>query len=728
MRYLLTSLLCVFSLSLTAQEVVTYPYNPDEDVNGLIASPDLLSLLAGYGEVFSPGEILIDGVSLLEVIQDLQNQINNNTLPDGTLIGDLLIWNGTAWMPGPPPVDDCGVYGGDGSSCALTPITDENIHAAVDVWISNEYEADAMYGHISDWDVSIVTNMDSLFIGAAAFNSDISSWDVLSVTSMRSMFDGARDFNGDLSSWDVSSVTNMSFMFNKGYYYYNYAFNGDLSSWDVSSVTNMSSMFNNAHYFHSDLSSWDVSSVTNMSSMFYGANSFNGDLSSWDVSSVTNMSSMFNMGSSINCSSFNSDLSSWDVSSVTNMSSMFNTLTYFNGDLSSWDASSVTNMSSMFKNAYFFNGDISSWDVSSVTNMYAMFDRANFFNGDISSWDVSSVTSMRSMFDGARDFNGDISSWDVSSVTDMKSMFDDARDFNGDISSWDVSSVTNMSSMFDGASDLSEENQCLIHISFSSNSNWPYDWSEFCVEGCDGILFSGLVNDECGVCGGDNSTCLDECGVPNGDNTTCIDNCGILNGTNDCISCGDAINHEGYDYSTVQIGDQCWFSENCRYLPSVSPSSEGSETDPYYYVYGYEETDVAAAQDTTNYETYGVLYNWPAVMTEGICPSGWHIPSDGEFTELTDFLGGESVAGDAMKSTSGWNNDGNGSNSSGFNGLPGGYCVSGGFEFNGYIGHWWSASESGSDSWKLSLLYDEDYVSQYYSNRDYGFSARCVRD
>ena len=71
--------------------------------------------------------------------------------------------------------------------------------------------------------------------------------------------------------------------------------------------------------------------------------------------------------------------------------------------------------------------------------------------------------------------------------------------------------------------------------------------------------------------------------------------------------CGDNINHEGYNYSTVQIGDQCWFSENCRYLPLVSPSSEGSETSPYYYVYGYEGTDVAAAQTTDNYETYGVL-------------------------------------------------------------------------------------------------------------------------
>ena len=99
---------------------------------------------------------------------------------------------------------------------------------------------------------------------------------------------------------------------------------------------------------------------------------------------------------------------------------------------------------------------------------------------------------------------------------------------------------------------------------------------------------SCTVNDECGVCGGDNS-CLDECGVVNGDGSSCV-----------FESCGDQIGHEKHAYSTVLIGEQCWFSENCRYLPEVSPSSEGSNTEPYYYVYGYEEHDVIVAQATTN--------------------------------------------------------------------------------------------------------------------------------
>ena len=660
-------------------------------------------------------------------------------------------------------LDDCGVPNGDDSSCVLTPITNDNIHAAVDLWLLDESQAEATYGHISDWDVSSITDMNNLFLNASSFNGDLYSWNVSSVTNMTTMFNNASSFNGDLSAWDVSSVTNMVSMFNNAS-----SFNGDLSAWDVSSVTNMDSMFEGASSFNGDLSSWDVSSVTIMSGMFVNASSFNGDLSSWDVSSVTDMNWMFGYASSFNgdlsawdvssvtamiamfneasifngnisswdvssvinmgemfysASSFNVDISSWDVSSVTDMSrmfqfassfngdisswnvsnvttlgQMFQSASSFNGDLSSWDVSSVLDMSWMFQSAIIFNGDISSWDVSSVTDMShlfavstfngdisswdvssvetmsEMFNAASTFNGDLSSWDVSSVTNMRYMLQSATSFNGDISAWDVSSVTNMYGMFYAASSFNGDLSAWDVSSVTDMDVMFAGASALSEENQCLIHTSFSSNANWPYDWSEFC-----------------------------------------------------SAACGDLVSHEGYDYSTVQIGDQCWFSENCRYLPEVSPSIDGSETDPYYYVYDYQGTDVEAAKATENYETYGVLYNWPAVMTEGICPSGWHVPSDEEFTQLTDFLGA-GVAGYAMKSTTGWNNNGNGSNSSGWAGLPNGVKDFSGFNISGSHGFWWSSSVSGSESWRRVLNDSFSYVSRDDDNHLNGFSARCIQD
>ena len=218
----------------------------------------------------------------------------------------------------------------------------------------------------------------------------------------------------------------------------------------------------------------------------------------------------------------------------------------------------------------------------------------------------------------------------------------------------------------------------------------------------------------------------------------------LLGAYGDCIAeespwqCGDLIEHDSYDYSTVQIGDQCWFSENCRYLPEVSPSSASSTTAPYYYVYDYEGTDVTAAQATDNYETYGVLYNWPAVMTEGICPSDWHIPTDGEWQTMEISLGmSESEANDTggrgtnegaqMKSTSGWNGDGNGSNSSGFKGLPGGYAYNEGFYEGDNYGFWRSSSVFGNnDAWKRRLSSELDDVGRNATNLSDGFSARCI--
>jgi uncharacterized protein (TIGR02145 family) len=205
------------------------------------------------------------------------------------------------------------------------------------------------------------------------------------------------------------------------------------------------------------------------------------------------------------------------------------------------------------------------------------------------------------------------------------------------------------------------------------------------------------------------------------------------------VSCG-VFFHEGYNYSTVLIGEQCWFSENCRYLPEVSPSSVDSDTDPYYYVHGYEGTDVEEAKATANYETYGVLYNWRAVLTDEICPSGWHVPSDEEWQTMLMSLGmseaevssGELIIGTdegyQMKSTSGWNDGGNGSNSSGFNGLPGGSREFVGFFHLENEGKWWSSSESNSLSWYYRLWAPSDRVARFLTNRNYGFSARCVRD
>ena len=144
--------------------------------------------------------------------------------------------------------------------------SDENIHDAVYLWLTDETAAIARYGHISHWDVSTVTDMRWTFDSATEFNEDLSSWDVSAVTKMDCMFHGATAFNGDLSSWDVSAVTDIDGMFSA-----TTVFNGDLSSWNVSAVTSMEYMFNSATAFNGDLSSWDVSAVTDMEHVFTGA-------------------------------------------------------------------------------------------------------------------------------------------------------------------------------------------------------------------------------------------------------------------------------------------------------------------------------------------------------------------------------------------------------------------------------------------------------------------------
>jgi uncharacterized protein (TIGR02145 family) len=166
-------------------------------------------------------------------------------------------------------------------------------------------------------------------------------------------------------------------------------------------------------------------------------------------------------------------------------------------------------------------------------------------------------------------------------------------------------------------------------------------------------------------------------------------------------------------YPTVQIGTQCWMKKNLAYLPSVVGPGTGSATTPYYYVYNYTGTDVSAAKATSNYTTYGVLYNWPAAITA--CPTGWHLPTDAEFTTLTNTTG-NSKAGLISAE---W-----------FNNLFAGYRYTGGsfYDIGSDASFWSSSASSSSDAWlrDLPTSYSTVYRSNY--NKAYGFSVRCLRD
>ena len=116
---------------------------------------------------------------------------------------------------------------------------------------------------------------------------------------------------------------------------------------------------------------------------------------------------------------------------------------------------------------------------------------------------------------------------------------------------------------------------------------------------------------------------------------------------------------DGKVYKTVTIGEQVWMAENLAYLPSVVGPATESYTAPYYYVYGYDGTSVATAKATTNYQTYGVLYNWPAALTA--CPSGWHLPSDAEWTQMKNYLiaNGYNNIAISLASANGWQSSSN---------------------------------------------------------------------
>ena len=210
------------------------------------------------------------------------------------------------------------------------------------------------------------------------------------------------------------------------------------------------------------------------------------------------------------------------------------------------------------------------------------------------------------------------------------------------------------------------------------------------------------------------------------------------------FSCGNPMNYHGYDYATVQIGEQCWFAENLRNehyangdaIPGELSNSEWQNAD---------DTNLGAqaiySNDESNLANYGRLYNWYALDdARGLCPSYWHVPTDGEFMTLEMELGmSESEAnsqgwrgtdqGTQMKSSPGDNPSWNGTNTSGFLGLAGGHRLfNGTFDLGGYNGYFWSSYALGEFPWYHGL--DSGHTEVYRTNDTprYGFSVRCLKD
>jgi uncharacterized protein (TIGR02145 family) len=188
---------------------------------------------------------------------------------------------------------------------------------------------------------------------------------------------------------------------------------------------------------------------------------------------------------------------------------------------------------------------------------------------------------------------------------------------------------------------------------------------------------------------------------------------------------------EGNYYNIVTIGYQIWMIENLKTtsfndgisIPNVTDNAAWAAlSTPGYCWYN---------NDITNKNTYGALYNWYSVNTGILCPTGWHVPTDDEWTTLTDYLGGESVAGGKLKETgtTHWQSPNTGAtNESGFTALPGGTrYVDGGGTFYGI--YYWPMFWTSTFNYTRSLYYENSTIWRgSFSRREYGFSVRCLKN
>ncbi|NTW33491.1 MAG: hypothetical protein HGB12_12860, partial [Bacteroidetes bacterium] len=216
--------------------------------------------------------------------------------------------------------------------------------------------------------------------------------------------------------------------------------------------------------------------------------------------------------------------------------------------------------------------------------------------------------------------------------------------------------------------------------------------------------------------------------------------------------CGNSFvdSRDSKTYTTVEIGSQCWMAQNLNY------STSGN-----YITAATEQTDNSIIEkhcygdNGSNCTTNGGLYQWaeavqyingasntavyttpPTGNVQGICPSGWHLPSDAEWTTLTTSLGGESVAGGTMKVTSicgtqpCWNSPNTGAtNSSGFSAFSTGNSWGGFFYYSGQYCAWWTITESAaSTAWYRYLSYNSSTLTRLGNNKPNGYSVRCIKD
>jgi uncharacterized protein (TIGR02145 family) len=234
---------------------------------------------------------------------------------------------------------------------------------------------------------------------------------------------------------------------------------------------------------------------------------------------------------------------------------------------------------------------------------------------------------------------------------------------------------------------------------------------------------------------------------------TSVHGCDSLVSLNLSLGNGFTDERDGNSYCTITYGNQVWMAENLRYMPVVNRCSDYTNYESRYYVYGYNGTDLDEAKSLYNYLEYGTIYNYIAAQTA--CPSGWHLPTDAEWTELEIYLQNtghnfdgyvdndndretHNVIAKALASQTNWmvsdivNAPGwlqQKNNSSGFNGKPAGWVFRGeSLWINEQAGWWANTLNTNGNGWDRYLHFSRTHVTRSHNNMSTAMSVRCVQD
>jgi len=208
--------------------------------------------------------------------------------------------------------------------------------------------------------------------------------------------------------------------------------------------------------------------------------------------------------------------------------------------------------------------------------------------------------------------------------------------------------------------------------------------------------------------------------------SSCSDDLNSSNSTNDTVT-----DIDGNKYETIKIGTQLWMVENLKVTHyrngNVIPDIQDSTIWAGYSMAAFCIYD----NDINNQNLYGNLYNWYAVTdSQNIAPEGWHVPSDNEWQILSDFLGGDSIAGFYIKSNSGWANNGEGAANGVFSAFPAGYRTGNGtFQNIGRNTRFWSSTQNDEiRAWHRRLASNNSILERRFGGMQGGYSVRCIKD